>query len=70
VLGLVLRRLPKHVREAVAAGGVVVTGGNALFAGGSQGWISRLDCLRCAHFIVQSGPEVNTWCCWRMGGLR
>jgi hypothetical protein len=33
VVGLVLRRLPKHVREAVAAGGVVVTGGNALFAG-------------------------------------
>jgi hypothetical protein len=33
VVGLVLRRLPKHVREAVASGGVVVTGGNALFAG-------------------------------------
>jgi hypothetical protein len=37
VVGLVLRRLPKHVREAVAAGGVVITGGNALFAGGSRG---------------------------------
>jgi hypothetical protein len=37
VVGLVLRRLPRHVREAVAAGGVVVTGGNALFAGGWVG---------------------------------
>jgi hypothetical protein len=33
VLGLVFQRLPKHVGDAVAAGGVVLTGGNACFAG-------------------------------------
>jgi hypothetical protein len=44
-VGLVLRRLPKHVQEAVAAGGVVVTGGNALFAGGSDGLNLRWKCL-------------------------
>lgn len=35
VLGLVFQRLPKHVGDAVAGGGVVLTGGNACFAGGS-----------------------------------
>lgn len=33
VMGLVFQRLPKHVGDAVAAGGVVLTGGNACFAG-------------------------------------
>lgn len=33
VLGLVFQRLPKHVGDAVTAGGVVLTGGNACFAG-------------------------------------
>lgn len=36
VLGLVFQRLPKHVGDAVAAGGVVLTGGNACFAGEQQ----------------------------------
>jgi cell division ATPase FtsA len=42
VLGLVFQRLPKHIGDAVAAGGVVLTGGNACFAGGQQslcGWV-------------------------------
>lgn len=33
VLGLVFQRLPKHIGDAVAAGGAVLTGGNACFAG-------------------------------------
>jgi cell division ATPase FtsA len=36
VLGLVFQRLPKHIGDAVAAGGVVLTGGNACFAGKQQ----------------------------------
>lgn len=36
VLGLVFQQLPKHVGDAVAAGGVVLTGGNACFAGQQQ----------------------------------
>jgi hypothetical protein len=33
VLAMVFRRLPKHMADAVAAGGAVLTGGNACFAG-------------------------------------
>jgi len=38
VLGLVFQRLPKHIGDAVAAGGVVLTGGNACFAGRPSYW--------------------------------
>jgi hypothetical protein len=38
VLGLMFRRLPKHIAEAVTAGGVVLTGGNACFAGERESW--------------------------------
>jgi actin-related protein len=33
VLATCLRRLPKHISAAVAAGGVILTGGNVLFPG-------------------------------------
>lgn len=65
VVGLVLRRLPTHVREAVAAGGVVVTGGNALFAGMLPRLQAELASLRPPGqpmpLWVSASPLLDTW---------
>jgi hypothetical protein len=67
------RRLPKHVWEAVAPGGIVVTDGNALFAGGAvcfacayhlcdfavDGYMGRM----CGRVRYLAATQSACWCC-------
>jgi hypothetical protein len=53
VLALVFQRLPRHIGDAVAGGGAVVTGGNACFAGTCWVAPSPRVILRC--LMVSSG---------------
>eukprot|EP00775_Hariotina_reticulata_P012512 gene12512-12646_t len=65
VVAACLRRLPKHISAAVAAGGVILTGGSVLFPGMIARLQSELGSIRPPEhpmpFFMSAEPLLDTW---------